>query len=228
MIRARCAASGALCAIIVTAVVSAAPADWPDDFTTRVEAQALLQTLNAQLLSHDSATLTLEHWCEVHRLATPAHVSAQRQTGIEKPAGDEQRRLLQVGPAEVIRYRRVKLQCGDVELSDADNWYVPARLTPQMNEELDHSDTPFGKVVRPLNFQRHTLTATLLWSALPEGWEMGRALPPHRSKQLSIPPEVLEHRALLSLPDGTPISEVVETYSGNVLNFAPPTGRGRE
>jgi hypothetical protein len=33
---------------------------------------------------------------------------------------------------------------------------------------------------------------------------------------------VLQHRALLSLPDGTPISEVVETYTGNVLAFTPP------
>jgi hypothetical protein len=28
---------------------------------------------------------------------------------------------------------------------------------------------------------------------------------------------VLEHRAILSLPDGTPFSEVVETYTANVL-----------
>jgi hypothetical protein len=28
---------------------------------------------------------------------------------------------------------------------------------------------------------------------------------------------VLEHRAVLTLPDGKPFSEVVETYTGNVL-----------
>ena len=31
-------------------------------YVLRVEALALLQTLNAELLSHDSATLTLERW----------------------------------------------------------------------------------------------------------------------------------------------------------------------
>ena len=37
-----------------------------------------------------------------------------------------------------------------------------------------------------------------------------------------MPAAVLQHRALLTLPDGTPFSEVVETYSGNVLAFPAP------
>ena len=35
-------------------------AEWLGSFLTRVEALALLQTLNVDLLSHDSATATLE------------------------------------------------------------------------------------------------------------------------------------------------------------------------
>jgi hypothetical protein len=44
---------------------------WQESFTARLEALALLETLNAELLSHDSATLTLDHWCAAHRLASP-------------------------------------------------------------------------------------------------------------------------------------------------------------
>jgi len=33
---------------------------------------------------------------------------------------------------------------------------------------------------------------------------------------------VLEHRAALSTPEGEPISEVVESYTGEVLAFPPP------
>jgi hypothetical protein len=33
---------------------------------------------------------------------------------------------------------------------------------------------------------------------------------------------VLEHRAVLSTPDGAPFSEVVETYTGEVLAFPAP------
>jgi PhoPQ-activated pathogenicity-related protein len=38
---------------------------------------------------------------------------------------------------------------------------------------------------------------------------------------LAIPDEVLRHRAILVLPNGTPFSEVVETYTREVLAFEP-------
>src|SRR5580698_2375002 len=110
---------------------------WPDSFVARVEAMALLQTLNADLLSHDSATLTLERWCDVHRLASPPRIHADRVMGTDKSPTPEQRRELQVSPDEPLRYRRVRLRCGAVVLSEADNWYVPGRLTPDMNALLE-------------------------------------------------------------------------------------------
>jgi chorismate-pyruvate lyase len=192
---------------------------WPDSFVARVEALALLQTLNADLLSHDSATATLEHWCELHRLASPPRIVAARVTDVEKPASPEQRRELGVTPGDLVRYRRVRLMCGSAVLSEADNWYVPGRLTPEMNRLLDTTDTPFGRVVQALHFQRHTLSSTLLWHPLPEGWEMDASPARHATGELSVPPKLLEHRAVLTLPDGTPFSEVVETYTDGLLGF---------
>jgi chorismate-pyruvate lyase len=201
------------------------PSVWTEDFSTRLEALALLQTLNAELLSEDSATLTLEHWCAAHRLAAPALMTAERLPGGELAPLESQRRELQVGPKEPVRFRHVRLRCGSVVLSEAQNWYVPARLTPAMNVELDATDTPFGKVVRPLRFTRHTLASSLLWSPLPEGWEM-RTAPPATALSgvpaAPLPDALLQHRAVLSLPDGTPFSEVVETYTAGVLAFAIP------
>ena len=107
-------------------------------------------------------------------------------------------------------------------LSEADNWYVPARLTPDMNHMLETTDTPFGKAVAALHFRRHTLSADLLWRPLPKGWEMGVAPPADSTGPLFAPEYVLEHRAVLMLPDGEPFSEVVETYTGEVLAFPPP------
>ena len=194
----------------------------------------MLQTLNAELLSHDSATATLERWCASHHLASPPIVRAERVAGIDQPLTDEQRRELGITASDAVRYRRVRLMCGDVLLSEADNWYVPARLSAQMNRQLDSSDMPFGRVVQALHFRRHTLAATLLWLPLPAGWEMDPAAvaatagagadagADSEHDGLIAPPAVLQHRAVLSLPDGTPISEVVETYTGNVLAFAPP------
>jgi chorismate-pyruvate lyase len=202
---------------------------WPDTFVSRLEAQALLETFNAELLTHDSATLTLEHWCDIHRMASPPRVVAER-VSLDKPPSPDQRRELGIGPTESVRYRRVRLRCGSLVLSEADNWYVPSRLTKEMNELLDTSDTPFGKVVQGLHFQRRTLSSKLLWLPLPDGWEMrpiagagpgGAGLP-----GLSIPPMLLEHRALLTLADGTPFSEVVETYTNHILDFPAPLPGG--
>jgi chorismate-pyruvate lyase len=196
--------------------------NWSGSFVARVEALALLQTLNAQLLSNNSATLTLEHWCDVHRLASPPRIVAERVPDMDKPASPEQRRELGVTPTEPVRYRRVRLLCGAVVLSEADNWYVPARLTPEMNRLLDTTDTPFGRVVQSLHFQRRTLSSKALWLPLPEGWEMNVTAAKDDAAVPPMPQKVLEHRAMLTLPDGTPFSEVVESYTANVLAFPVP------
>src|ERR1700730_7616485 len=71
-----------------------------DDFIGRLEATALLQTLNAELLSHDSATLTLDRWCDSHQLASPATIVAEQVHGAEKVPTAEQRRQLGVNASE--------------------------------------------------------------------------------------------------------------------------------
>jgi hypothetical protein len=200
--------------------LAAEPTPWPDDFVSRLEALALIESLNADLLSHDSATLTLERWCADHKLADPALIVAERVRDAEKPASAEVRAALDVKPDEPLGYRRVKLKCGERVLSEADNWYAPARLTADMNHALETTDTPFGKAVAALRFRRRTLSAELLWRPLPKGWEMGATVG-GGSGALAMPEHLLEHRAVLTLPDGEPFSEVVETYTSEVLAFPP-------
>ncbi|MGI4765434.1 MAG: hypothetical protein ACRYGP_10310 [Janthinobacterium lividum] len=214
--------AGALLALAGLTVAASAAPSWPDDATSRLEALALVETLDADLLGHDSATLTLERWCAAHRLASPPTVTAARVSEAETPADDAVRRDLGVDAAMPVRHRHVRLSCGGHVLSEADNYYVPARLTPEMNRLLDATDTAFGRVVGPLKFQRRTLSAELLWHPLPEGWEATAALPPAAPGDLAIPAEVLRHRAILVLPDGTPFSALVETYTGEVLAFSKP------
>jgi hypothetical protein len=194
--------------------------NWSANLVARVEALALLETLNSELLSNDSATLTLEHWCDIHHLASPPRIRAIRVPDADKPVSLEQRQELHVTPSEPVRYRRVRLECGSVVLSEADNWYVPSRLTAEMNKLLDTTDTPFGRAVQSLHFQRRTLSSKLLWRPLPDGWEMNAASA--AAAVVPMPAYLLEHRAVLTLPDGTPFSEVVESYTANVLGFPVP------
>jgi hypothetical protein len=198
------------------------PHGWPGDARGRLFAFVQLQGLNAELLSHDSATATLERWCLMHRLASPARIDAERDLGPELAPTAAQRRELAVSDSELVRHRHVRLKCGTRIVSEADNWYVPARLTPAMNHELTTTNTPFGKVVKPLKFLRHTLEARLLWSPLPENWAIDGI--PAGPSLLDVPARVLQHRALLLLPDGTPFSEVVETYTRELLAAPGPAG----
>jgi chorismate-pyruvate lyase len=192
----------------------------------RTQVLALVQTLNADLLSHDSATLTLERWCETHHLADPTRIVARRLHDEAKPIPQDLRARLAIDPSEPIGYRHVQLMCGEHVLSEADNWYVPSRLTAEMNQRLDHSDEPFGNVVRALGFQRRTLTADLLWSPLPSGWEMMQTSPA-QEEAMRIPYALLRHQAILITAAQLPFSAVVETYTNQVLDFEPWTARLR-
>ncbi|WP_245504046.1 hypothetical protein [Lichenihabitans psoromatis] len=216
MISTICAAAGAPSA--------SARAEWLGSPLGRMEVLALLQTLSVSLLSHDSATLVLEKWCADHGLASRgSQIAAERVEGADKQATEQDRALLRISTDEPLRYRRVKLRCGDHVVSEADNWYVPARLTPAMNMALDTTDGSFGRIVQPLRFYRRTLASRLLWSPVAEGWDSGHATISGGSPGiLSIPDHLIENRALLSLPDATPFSLVVETYTSEILQFTPP------
>jgi hypothetical protein len=201
-------------------------APWPDTPVARLEALALIETLNAELLASRSATLTLETWCADHGLAGAAEpkIVARQVAGKERPPTPEQRQRLEVGLSEEIKVRHVQLLCGERVFSEADNWYVPARLTAEMNRLLDTTITPFGKVVQDLHPYRRTFAAMVLWRPLPEGWE-SRPLPVaprDAAKSLPMPDALFEHRALLYTEDGKPFSEVDEVYQRALLDFAPP------
>lgn len=213
--------AGALAAGVHADESPRAPA-WPDTALARTEALALLQTLNADLLSHDSATLTLERWCAAHGMASPAKVTAEPMQGASRDLPADLRAALGIGADEPVAYRRVALRCGGRTLSEAENWYVPARLTAAMNRTLETTDTPFGKVVQPLHFRRRTLSAELLWSPLPPGWERAGRLPADRAGPLVMPHRLLQHRALLVDGAGRPFSALIETYTEQVLAFDPP------
>jgi len=215
----------AAAAVLAAAPVQAqhAPA-WPDALLTRTQALALVQGLNAEILASRSATATLERWCGEHHLARAPRVVAEVLAGEPRPPTAEQRRRLRADSGEVVRYRRVRLRCGGHVLSEAENWYLPGRLSPAMNHALETGDTPFGRVVAPLEPERRTFAARLLWSPLPDGWERSpRVVPPCLSAgPLAIPGALFEHRALLLDRDNRPIAEVHEVYQGELLAFPPP------
>ncbi|MBE7246479.1 MAG: hypothetical protein INR63_16155 [Actinomycetospora chiangmaiensis] len=162
---------------------------------------ALIESLRSRILAAHSATFALESWCADHNLAADPHLVAERLPGPDKPLSAAQRSRLAIGPDEPVRYRRVRLACGNRVLSEADNWYVPARLTPEMNAVLDGTRTPFGRVVRTLAPVRNTVAVR----------------GPSADAVPGPTDPLFEIDAVLSTGAGQPFCEVVETYLGSAL-----------
>jgi hypothetical protein len=146
-----------------------------------------------------SASVVLQGWCADHGLPP---LIAGRVRGAEKPAPPAVLAALAVRPGEPLRYRRVTLACGAVILSEADNWYVPGRLTRQMNRRLDTTDAPFGLVARPLHFTRRTLQA----------------------RRAPDADHILEVTAVLVSAAGAPFSYVIEDYR-RLISFGSTPGQ---
>ena len=175
-------------AFMLGATLAALPAAWaaPDD--------ARLRTFEAQLEANPSATVVLQHWCDIH--APGSRVIARQVQSAFLPPTEAARQALAIKPGESVRYRRVQLICAGHVLSNADNWYLPGKLTDAMNTTLDNSQTPFGVAVSALNFSRRNLETRYL----PKGGQ-----------------DVLRHSAVLATDQGTPFSFVVETYTKAIL-----------
>lgn len=165
--------------------------------------EARVVALNAALLASDSATLTLEAWCRDNGMAVPAHIVVDRDAGGVRAPSPEQRARLRVGTDEPVRYRHVRLRCGTHILSEAENWYVPARLTPAMNAALDETDISFGRVIRPLAPRRDTFTTTRGWDGAADGLSCGATL--------------FTHGAIVLSADGQPLAEVREHYKAELF-----------
>ncbi|SFG97015.1 hypothetical protein [Methylobacterium gossipiicola] len=174
------------------------PVDRPQ---REASAQSLVAVLTARLLTGSSATAILEDWC-AERGFPDAQLRAERLPGCERPPEAAQRDHFNLAAGETVRHRRVRLVCGPYVLSMADNWYVPARLTPAMNRSLDTTEVPFGRVVNALAPTRRTLDLRTL-CAVGADPEPDMAL--------------FTVTALLATPDGVPFCAVEETYFGGVL-----------
>ena len=189
-----------------------------------MRAYAILQTLNTNLLESRSATKTLQAWCEDDQTAIAPTIRAVRKLDAHKELSQETRLLLKVSENEQVLYRRVQLYFENKVLSEADNWYVPSRLTSEMNRLLTQTETPFGIVVRPLNFYRQTHSVKLLWQPINLDNSSKIDATEKSTKALFIPDHVLEHQAILLTENNLPFSFVVETYTKNIFSFSPLDG----
>lgn len=160
-----------------------------------------IASLNAMLLEASSATMVLEQWCEQHGLGeAPVRLTVRQEEASFQPVPPEAAHIFPSD--EPLKYRLVALCCGSLEVAWADNWYAPARLPDPMNERLDTTSVPFGRVVASLNVTRDNLDSKVLW---------------HAGQHLFSDTPILRHIATVCRSDGLPLSLVRESFSAALL-----------
>ncbi|MGH6840879.1 MAG: hypothetical protein ACREDV_02130, partial [Methylocella sp.] len=107
-------------------------------------------------------------------------------------------------------------------LVEADNWYVPSRVGPEINRVLTTTDTPFGRAVRDLKPIRENFSVETLWKPLPDRWELGPRPADRPEATLAMPWQLFQHRAVIYNDKHEPFSEVREIFTHEVLAFGPP------
>lgn len=187
---------------------------------SKVEAALLIEQLTNELSRTGSATEFLEKWCAGHRLAAEPRIRADLVEGERVPAIPVEGADLLDGGHHPLRYRHVKLFCGNRLLSDAQNWYRPDLLSAGMNATLDHTDVPFGRAVRDLNFTRRTIAIEGRWTPLPRDWESSAKL--RQDPPMMLPRTIITQTAVLTSRAGDAFSYVLENYQDELLDFPLP------
>ncbi len=144
-------------------------------------AETAFDAFMAELTAGGTVTQVLEAWAG-------GAVRAER-IAADIPASPETRARLRVGPDTPVAFRRVRLMRGAVTLSEADNWFVPDRLTADMRETLESTDIPFGRAIAALSPRRETLGCTVIGDKT-----------------------LLTIQALVVDTEELPVAEVVEVY----------------
>lgn len=168
--------------------------------------------LVAFIRAHATVTLALERWCDLAGLgdgpitARPSGPSSvvtnldlEIATALDLLPGRRTSRL------ETVIYRSVELRRGLLALVEADNWYVPERLPADINQALQTTNSPFGKLIAPVGASRSEVR-----SIDQTVGRSGQAMPRHLFAQ----------SAVISISGGTRVAFVRERFLPALLG--PP------
>ncbi len=177
------------------------------------KAAALVRELSDHLLHASTATEALHAWCAAHGLSAGPIAAVKQEPDRPRYADDDVLDELRPERHERIAHRCVRLVHGPVVLSEADNWFIPERLPPEVRSALETTDLPFGGAIARLRPSRRTYFVS--FPELRTASEAGTAGCP-----FGLPPSmpVLEHKAVVLDQDRRPLSVVSERYCAALLS----------
>ncbi|GAB3590201.1 hypothetical protein [Acetobacter peroxydans] len=199
-----------------------------DTLSDRLYLAMLIARLENTLLAAPSATRALENWMAQAPAPIAGSLRVERADEPATPCPAAFAPLLaQHSGSAPLHYRKIRMTCGALVLSEAENWYRADLLDTDMRQALDTTDIPFGRAVRALEFFRQTLARESLWWPLPEETLSCAQIHTLRAEinrptgtgtgRITLPTHLFRHTALLRTRAGTPFSLVAETYTAQSL-----------
>jgi len=177
------------------------------------EAAALVRELSDHLLHASTATEALHAWCAARGLSAGPITAVKQHLDRPRYADDDVLDELRPARHERIAYRCVQLVRGLVVLSEADNWFIPERLPPEVRSALEATDMPFGAAIARLRPSRRTYFVR--YPELSTASEAGTSGCP-AGLLPSMP--ILEHKAVVLDRNRQPLSVVSERYCAALLS----------
>jgi hypothetical protein len=177
------------------------------------KAAALVRELSDHLLHASTATEALHAWCTAHGLSAGPITAVMQDPDRRRHADDDVLDELRPERHERIAYRCVRLVRGLVVLSEADNWFVPERLPPEVRSALAATDMPFGAAIARLRPSRRTY-----FVRFPELSTVSEAATVGSPAGLSPSMPILEHKAVVLDQNRQPLSVVSERYCAALLS----------
>jgi uncharacterized protein YjiS (DUF1127 family) len=180
--------------------------------TTPAKVAALVRELSDHLLHASTATEALHAWCAARGLSTGPITAVKQDPDQRRYPDDDMLDELRPERHERIAYRCVRLVRGLVLLSEADNWFIPDRLPPEVHDLLEATDVPFGAAVAALQPSRRTYFVR--FAELSTASEAGTGGCP---AGLSSSMPILEHKAAVLGRNRQPLDVVSERYCAALL-----------
>jgi uncharacterized protein YjiS (DUF1127 family)/chorismate-pyruvate lyase len=181
--------------------------------TTPAKVAALVRELSDHLLHASTATEALHAWCAARGLSAGPITAVKQDPDQRRYPDDDMLDELRPERHERITYRCVRLVRGLVVLSEADNWFIPDRLPPEVRDLLEATDIPFGAAVARLQPSRRTYFVR--FAELSTAAEAGTG---GSAAGLSPSMPILEHKAVVLDRNRQPLSVVSERYCAALLS----------
>ena len=177
-----------------------------------------IHSFSERILRSNSVTDQLERWCSENKIGNGRIVAlCARHAPQEAIDHDSLDALSEHKSPGKTRFRRVRLATAGLTLVDALNWYFPDNLTSDICHELETTDIPFGRAIKPLKPRRRTFA---VWRAAPEQLVNGQGM-------IDPATTAFEHRAVVYREGNVPLAIVHErsraTLFLRVPGFVPAT-----